>query len=66
MINVKHLNFQRFYEIFKNNYPRKMLIVPFSDGQTHRHFYVRCGRVLHTYSTFDYKEFRNLAEIMEK
>ena len=65
MINVKHLNFKRFYEIFKTNYPRKMVVVPFHDGRTHRHFYCRCGVVLHTYSTFDYKEFKQLAELMK-
>lgn len=66
MINVNHLKFKRFYEIFENNYPRKMVIVPFGDGRTHRYFYVKCGCVLHYYGTFDYKEFRQLAELMEK
>lgn len=65
MINVIHYNLKRFYEIFKNNYPRKMVNVPFSDGRTHHHFYCRCGSVLHTYSTFDYKEFSKLAELMK-
>lgn len=64
-MNIKHLAFNRFYEIFKNNYPRKMVVVPLRDGQIHRHFYCRCGVILHTYSTFDYKEFRKLAELME-
>lgn len=62
---VKHLNFERFYRIFKTNYPRKLVNVPFSDSRVHHLFYCRCGQVIHHYGTFDYKEFKSLMELME-
>ena len=59
-MNIKHLNFEKFLAIWRKHYPHRIVIVPLSDGQIHRHFYVSYGVCNHVYSTFDYRECRIL------